>query len=97
VVGKFVGILGASAIAVRARVGALPDGLGLRHIAGVAVIGGIGFTVSLFIADLAFRGAMIDDAKIGVLAASTIAALLGMIVLRILLRGPTPDRTEESR
>jgi NhaA family Na+:H+ antiporter len=88
VVGKFVGILGASAIAVRARVGALPDGLSLRHVAGVAILGGIGFTVSLFITDLAFRGAVIDDAKIGVLAASLIAAVLGTIALRVLLRGP---------
>jgi NhaA family Na+:H+ antiporter len=97
VVGKFVGILGASTIAVRARLGALPDGVGLHHIAGVAVLGGVGFTVSLFITDLAFRGAMTDDAKIGVLAASTLAAVLGMIVLRVLLRGPVPKFTPEIR
>jgi NhaA family Na+:H+ antiporter len=95
VVGKFVGILGATAIALRARVGALPDGVGLRHIAGVAAIGGVGFTVSLFITDLAFRGQIIDDAKIGVLAASAIAAVLGMIALRTLLRGPLPEFTIE--
>jgi NhaA family Na+:H+ antiporter len=96
VLGKFVGILGASAIAVRARIGALPQGLGLKHLAGVAVIGGIGFTVSLFITDLAFRGEMIDDAKIGVLAASAIAAVLGMIVLRVLLREPAERAGEEA-
>jgi Na+:H+ antiporter, NhaA family len=96
VVGKFVGILGATAFAVRARVGALPDGLGLRHVAGVAVIGGIGFTVSLFITDLAFRGQIIDDAKIGVLVASAIAAVVGTITLRMLLRGPLPELTLES-
>ena len=95
VIGKFVGIFGASAIAVKARLGALPDGLGLRHLAGVAVLGGIGFTVSLFITDLAFRGETIDDAKIGVLAASAIAAVAGSIVLRFLLRGPVPERAEE--
>ena len=93
VVGKFVGILGASTLALRARLGALPDGVGLRHVAGVAVLGGVGFTVSLFITDLAFRGAMIDDAKIGVLGASALAAVLGMIVLRVLLRGPVPKLT----
>jgi NhaA family Na+:H+ antiporter len=96
VVGKFVGILGATTFAVRARLGALPEGIGMRHIAGVAVLGGIGFTVSLFITDLAFRGEVIDDAKIGVLAASTIAAVLGTIVLRVLLRGPVPDLSEET-
>jgi NhaA family Na+:H+ antiporter len=95
VFGKFVGIFGASAIAVKARLGALPDGLGLRHLAGVAVLGGIGFTVSLFITDLAFRGETIDDAKIGVLAASAIAAVAGSIVLRFLLRGPVPESVEE--
>jgi NhaA family Na+:H+ antiporter len=96
VVGKFVGIFGASAIAVRARIGTLPDGVGLRHIAGVAVLGGIGFTVSLFITDLAFRGEVVDDAKIGVLAASLCAATLGMIVLRVLLRGPVATTAEET-
>jgi NhaA family Na+:H+ antiporter len=96
VVGKFVGILGATTLAVRARLGALPDGIGVHHLAGVAVLGGIGFTVSLFIADLAFRGATIDDAKIGVLAASVVAGTLGTIVLRVLLRGPTPDLNEEA-
>lgn len=99
VVGKFVGILGASTLAVRAGVGALPDGVTLRQIAGVAVLGGVGFTVSLFITDLAFRGAVIDDAKIGVLAASALAGVLGLVVLRVLLRGPAPaldlDRPEE--
>jgi Na+:H+ antiporter, NhaA family len=95
VVGKFVGILGATMIAVRTRIGTLPEGIGLRHVAGVAVLGGIGFTVSLFIADLAFRGESIDDAKIGVLAASVLAATLGTIVLRIVLRGPAPEMTEE--
>jgi Na+/H+ antiporter NhaA len=48
----------------------------------------MGFTVSLFITDLAFRGEVIDDAKIGVLAATVLAAVLGMVVLRVLLRGP---------
>lgn len=95
VVGKFVGILGASTLAVRTRLGTLPAGTGLRHVAGVAVLGGIGFTVSLFITDLAFRGEVIDDAKIGVLAASALAAVLGMIVLRVLLRGPVPKFTPD--
>jgi NhaA family Na+:H+ antiporter len=95
VVGKFVGILGASALAVRTRIGSLPDGVGLRDVAGVAVLGGIGFTMSLFITDLAFRGEVIDDAKIGVLAASAVAALLGLLVLRVLLRGPVPKFDEE--
>jgi NhaA family Na+:H+ antiporter len=92
VVGKFTGILGATAVALRARVGSLPEGLGLRHVAAVAVLGGIGFTVSLFVTDLAFRGAATDDAKIGVLAASTLAGVLGVTVLgTVLRRRPTPE------
>jgi Na+:H+ antiporter, NhaA family len=86
VVGKFVGISGASVLALRLRIGRLPDDLGLAHIFGVAILGGIGFTVSLFITDLAFRGQVIDDAKIGVLAASSLAALIGTVVLRVVLR-----------
>jgi Na+/H+ antiporter NhaA len=96
VVGKFVGILGASSLAVRFRIGRLPDGITLRHVAGVATLGGIGFTVSLFITDLAFRGASFSDAKIGVLAASTLAAIVGMTVLSISLRHRRPDAEEHS-
>jgi len=94
VVGKFVGILGASSLAIRAGVGRLPEGLGMRHLTGVAIVGGIGFTVSLFITDLAFRGQVIDDAKIGVLAASALSAVIGIVVLRVALPGPTPTRKE---
>ena len=94
VVGKFVGILGASALALRVGIGRLPDGLDLRHVAGVATLGGIGFTVSLFITDLAFRGSVIDDAKIGVLGASALAAVIGMAVVRFVLRGPAPSIEE---
>ena len=95
VVGKFVGISGASVLALRLRIGRLPDDLGLAHIFGVAILGGIGFTVSLFITDLAFRGQVIDDAKIGVLAASALAALIGTVVLRIVLRDAPPTRVKE--
>jgi NhaA family Na+:H+ antiporter len=95
VVGKFVGILGASMLAVRVGMGTLPDGMRARHVASVAVLGGIGFTVSLFITDLAFRGSVIDDAKIGVLGASVLAAILGLIVTRVLLRGPVPKFTDD--
>jgi NhaA family Na+:H+ antiporter len=94
VLGKFTGILGATAVALRTRVGSLPEGLGLRHIAAVAVLGGIGFTVSLFVTDLSFRGAVADDAKIGVLAASLVAGLLGVTVLSLVLRGRRPMKEE---
>jgi NhaA family Na+:H+ antiporter len=94
VVGKFVGILGASTLAVRFRIGRLPAGITLRHIAGVATLGGIGFTVSLFITDLAFLGTQFSDAKIGVLGASTLAAIAGTTVLSISLRGQRNSEEE---
>jgi NhaA family Na+:H+ antiporter len=83
VVGKVVGILAGSWTATRAGIAALPEGVGWRHIAGVGALGGIGFTVSLFIAGLAFDGPQLTDAaKLAVLAASTASAVIGAIVLR---------------
>jgi len=91
VVGKFVGIMGATLIGLRTGIGRLPEGVTRRHVAGVAALGGIGFTVALFVSDLTFQGSALDHAKIGVLGASAIAAVLGMIVLLLLLRTPQED------
>ena len=55
VVGKFAGVLGASALAVRVGVGRLPEGVGWTHMAGVAALAGIGFTVSIFVSGLALQ------------------------------------------
>ncbi len=82
VVGKVVGITGASWIAVRCGLGRLPEGTTWSMLAGIAMIAGIGFTVSLFIAELAYDQAAIRDAaKIGVLGASVLAALVGVLIL----------------
>jgi NhaA family Na+:H+ antiporter len=59
----------------------LPDGVSWHHIVGVAAVAGVGFTVSLFIAGLAFTGRLLDDAKAGVLAASLLASALGATLL----------------
>ena len=81
VVGKFLGITAFSWLAVRLGLGRLPDGAGWRHIAGVGAVAGIGFTVSLFIAGLAFDTQSLQaDAKIGILVASVTAAILGAVV-----------------
>ena len=89
-VGKLVGVAGAIALVVRFGGGRLPRGITSRHILGMAGIAGIGFTVSLFIAGLAFeRPALSDQAKIGVLVASIIAAGVGATILG----RNTPDRT----
>ena len=71
VVGKLVGVAGAIALVVRFGGGRLPDGITQRHVLGMAAIAGIGFTVSIFVAGLAFeRPGLADQAKIGVLVAS---------------------------
>jgi Na+/H+ antiporter NhaA len=76
VVGKPVGIVGATWIAGRATRGRLRPPVGWASVAGAGTIAGIGFTVSLLIASLAFHGARLDEAKIGVLSAAILAAAL---------------------
>ncbi|HEX6330459.1 MAG TPA: Na+/H+ antiporter NhaA [Actinomycetota bacterium] len=83
VVGKVVGITLASFVAVRSGLGRLPTGCGWRQMVGVSAIAGIGFTVSLFITELAFREPVLaDEAKIGIFVASIVAGGLGFAVLR---------------
>ena len=82
-VGKFIGIFMVSWLAVRLRIATLSSDLHWRHIAGVAILGGIGFTMSIFITNLAFGDRRIIIAsKISILFASIIAALLGLFILR---------------
>jgi NhaA family Na+:H+ antiporter len=83
VVGKIVGVTLASAVAVRTGVGRLPVGCAWRHMIGVAAVAGIGFTVSLFVTDLAFtESRLAEEAKIGILVASVVAGALGFAILR---------------
>jgi NhaA family Na+:H+ antiporter len=85
--GKPVGIMLASWLAVWASVGVLPSGTSWRAIHGVSLLAGIGFTMSLFIAALAFPASPLQDsAKLGILAASFVAAVLGWLLLRASLR-----------
>jgi Na+:H+ antiporter, NhaA family len=82
VVGKLVGIVSFSWLAIRLRLGRLPDGAHWGHILGVGAVAGIGFTVSLFITGLAFDSRVLqDDAKIGTLIASFVAAGGGAFIL----------------
>jgi NhaA family Na+:H+ antiporter len=84
VVGKPVGITLFAWLAVKMNLAALPAGTTWRSIRGVSLLGGIGFTMSLFIAGLAFPGAPVlnEDAKIGIFAASLVAGIVGYLVLR---------------
>ncbi len=82
VLGKLLGIALSTGLAVRLRVGPLPHGMHRGHVPGSAALAGIGFTVSLFVADLAFDDeALRDEAKVGVLEASVLAAVVGGALL----------------
>ncbi|HET7738115.1 MAG TPA: Na+/H+ antiporter NhaA, partial [Tepidiformaceae bacterium] len=100
VVGKPLGILALSWVAVRSGLASLPTGIGFGHIAGAGLLGGIGFTVSLFITGLAFSSdQLIADGKMGILAASLVAGAIGFTYLWILPGEPdlADDRLEPAR
>jgi NhaA family Na+:H+ antiporter len=80
-VGKPLGIVLFSWAAVRLGVARLPEGVSWKVLIGAGCLGGIGFTMSLFIAGLAFEGALRDEAKIGILLGSTLSGLIGSGVL----------------
>ena len=88
--GKQVGVFAACWLAVKIRVARLPQGVGWGQVYGMAVLCGIGFTMSLFIGSLAFEGGggpdyAVDD-RIGILAGSLLSAVLGVVVLRLTCR-----------
>jgi NhaA family Na+:H+ antiporter len=83
VVGKQLGVTLLAWLAVRTGISELPEGVTWRHVYGAGWLAGIGFTMSLFISDLAFAsGSLLDTAKLGILAASVIAGLVGWAILR---------------
>ncbi|MCB0615982.1 MAG: Na+/H+ antiporter NhaA [Phaeodactylibacter sp.] len=82
-VGKIVGIVVFSWVAVRLRVAGLPTGANWTQMAGLGFLGGIGFTMALFIANLALEdGALLAQAKLGILAGSLVAGTVGYFLLR---------------
>lgn len=88
VVGKFTGVLIACWLAVRSRFASLPRGIGWRHIAGAGALAGIGFTMSLFVTELAFvhseaGAAFANTARQAILLASVLAAALGSAIFAI--------------
>jgi len=86
IVGKPAGVLLASWLALRFRIATLPSGMSLRHLVVLGVVAGVGFTMALFIAQLAFTDArLLTAAKVGVLVASGGAAILGLVLGRLLL------------
>ena len=93
IVGKAIGISGATLLALKLGLGRLPEGVGWAHVMGASIVAGIGFTVSLFIASLAFEASeLVADAKVGILFASLVAGAIGAAVLFV-GAGQARDRT----
>ncbi len=88
VAGKLVGIFAFTAAAVKLRLAPLPGDAGWTRLAGASAVAGIGFTVALFIAGLAFPGRpdLLDEAKLGILGGSLVAGVAGALVLRATAR-----------
>ena len=83
-VGKQLGVFGAAWLAIRFGLASMPEGLGWRHVYGVSLLAGVGFTMSLFIGTLAFSDPAQQDAvRIGVLLGSILSACAGYLVLRL--------------
>jgi NhaA family Na+:H+ antiporter len=90
--GKPLGITAFCWVSVRLGIARLPKGVDFRHVAGAGLLAGIGFTMALFIGRLAFGpGALLDQAKLGILLGSLLAALAGAFLLARL-----PDRAAEA-
>ncbi|MGI8911592.1 MAG: Na+/H+ antiporter NhaA [Rubrobacteraceae bacterium] len=80
--GKPLGVLAFSWLAIKTGMASLPEGVGWRAMTGAGLLAGIGFTMSLFVGGLAFEGGeMLESAKLGILSASVVAALLGLALL----------------
>ena len=86
ILGKQVGVMLFSWLTIKSGKAELPAGVNWAQMWGVSCLAGIGFTMSIFVGELAFSDqAIIDEAKVGVLMASLIAGVLGYLVLKIAL------------
>lgn len=101
VAGKFIGIFSASALCILLKWAPMPRGASWFSLASVAMLGGIGFTVSLFIANLSFSGSgahlaeLLNDSKLGILVGSLLAGILGWLTLHFSLpKEPQPDEND---
>ncbi len=94
--GKFVGVYLFTYLAIKSKMVHMPKGMNWKNLTGISLLGGIGFTVSLFIASLSFADEfpeLLNQAKLGVLLGTVTAGVLGYIVLNIVL--PKADEVEE--
>jgi NhaA family Na+:H+ antiporter len=85
VLGKLVGIVAFTLVGVRWTAAPMPGGVSFAKLLGAATVAGIGFTVALFIAGLAYPDspALLDQAKVGILAGSLVAGVAGALILRL--------------
>ena len=82
VLGKPIGIMLFSFVTVKLKVASLPQNVNWKHMLGAAILGGVGFTMAIFVANLAFPEAiMVSEAKLGILAASLVAGVVGFLFL----------------
>lgn len=96
VIGKLVGVAGSVLLARRLRLGKLPEGVTSSHIVGAGLLAGIGFTMSIFISELAFQwdGETVVVAKMGILFGSLLAGVSGYLWLRYATRDVSEVRSE---
>jgi NhaA family Na+:H+ antiporter len=97
VLGKPLGVISFSWIAVRSGLAIRPQGLDWGMLAGGGLLAGIGFTMALFIANLAFSPAIVDEAKLGILIASVLSAVTGLLLLLFLSVHRRHSDGEESK
>lgn len=82
VLGKPIGIMLFSFITVKTKIASLPEFVTWRHMLGASVLGGVGFTMAIFVANLAYADALlITEAKLSILVASTVAGVIGFVLL----------------
>jgi NhaA family Na+:H+ antiporter len=82
--GKLIGVTLLSWLGVKLKIAVLPDDINFLQITGIAILAGVGFTMSIFIANLAFSSNLIfiDSAKVGILIGSVVSGIVGYLVLR---------------
>lgn len=90
VLGKLVGITLFSWLGIKLKLAELPEGVNFMQIVGTALLAGVGFTMSIFVANLAFYGndLLLDSAKVGILVGSLIAGAAGYLVIRLSKKSP---------
>ena len=84
VLGKFIGIFSFTWMTIKLKISKMPEGMNWKNLAGVSMLGGVGFTVALFIATLSFGNAesvLLNQAKLGIIGGTVIAGLLGYLYL----------------